>query len=401
MAPRKVYICAECGSDALPHLVTYITVALDEGLKPLFAPGPLSRSLMRFFYSVEHWLSPYIFRALIKIGWATTIDAPDDDTLLLAKVLWEEAETRGIAMQEIRLFGLARNIFIARYPNGHRVVFEGIPLPGASLNQAWWIDNKAEMKKHFHKLGIPVPLGGAAMTEEGAKRIYKTLTPPVILKPYSGSASRHTTLHVKDETCLLHAFRVALQVAPLSIIEEELVGPVFRATVVDGKLIGVIRRDPPHVIGDGTHTVTELIETANTHPARSGPYFSKMSITPEAVEELSWQNLTPESIPESGRRVTLHQKINWSLGGTTADVTDATHPDNAELFERVAHVLKAPVVGLDFIIGDMAVSWKEQVRCGVIECNSMPYFDNHHLPFEGKPRNVAGAIWDMVSPSPR
>jgi cyanophycin synthetase len=54
------------------------------------------------------------------------------------------------------------------------------------------------------------------------------------------------------------------------------------------------------------------------------------------------------------------------------------------------------LVGIDFIIEDISKSWKEQARCGVIECNSRPFFDNHHLPFNGKPRNVAGAIWDYA-----
>jgi len=49
----------------------------------------------------------------------------------------------------------------------------------------------------------------------------------------------------------------------------------------------------------------------------------------------------------------------------------------------------------------MTRSWKEQERLGILECNSMPFFDNHHLPFEGKPRNVAGLIWDMNEPPKR
>ncbi len=59
-------------------------------------------------------------------------------------------------------------------------------------------------------------------------------------------------------------------------------------------------------------------------------------------------------------------------------------------------MLKAPIVGIDFIIEDISKPWQEQAKCGVIECNGRPFFDNHHLPFEGKPRNVAGAIWDFA-----
>ena len=114
------------------------------------------------------------------------------------------------------------------------------------------------------------------------------------------------------------------------------------------------------------------------------------------MNKLLWHGHTPKDILQKGKRVTFHQKVNWSVGGTTADVTDEVHPDNTALFERTASVLNAPIVGIDFIIEHIDRSWKEQKKCGILECNSMPFFDNHHLPFEGKPRNVASAIWDMV-----
>ncbi len=394
---RETPSCIECGGEAIPHRLTYITVAIDETLRPLFTPGPLTRILSRGLNLLEKQITPHLFRALRKIGWARFQESPDERTLLLAKMLWEEATVRGINVHEVRLFGLPRNIFLAQLPSGKRLAYEGIPLPIRGREQAWWLDNKAELKKRFTKLGIPVPKGGAVGSVRGARKLFKELEAPVIVKPYSGSGSRHTTLHITEESALIQAFRVAKQVAPLVVVEEELRGPVFRATVVDGVCVGVLRRDPPHVIGNGAHNIRQLISKANEHPSRGGPYFSKILLTSAALAELAWQNLFPHDVPPEGHRVTLHQKINWSLGGTTADVTDTVHPDNTELFEHIARVLKAPVVGIDFIIGDMSRSWKSQERCGVIECNSMPFFDNHHLPFEGKPRNVAGAIWDMVT----
>lgn len=387
--------CKECGGEAIAHRATYITVAIDETLRPLFVPGPLSRSLFTLFQFLERDLTPLFFRLLRRLGLARFETAPDEKTLLLAKVLWEEADARGIHMHEVRLFGLARNMFIAKLPKRH-IAFEGIPLPLKASHQAWWLDNKAEMKKRFQKLGIPVAKGSAVFTEGGAKKVFSLLDAPVIVKPFSGSSSRHTTLHITNEEQLLGAFKVAKQVAPLAVVEEELFGPVYRATVVDGRCVAVLRRDQPHVIGTGAHNIRQLVAKANEHPARGGPYFSKIGVTSDALLELAWQRLSPIDIPEAGRRVTLHQKINWSLGGTTADVTDEVHPENRALFERVAEVLKASIVGMDFIIPDITRPWQEQERCGVIECNSMPFFDNHHLPFEGEPRNVAGAIWQMI-----
>lgn len=391
--------CKDCGGSAVPHQITYYSLLIDEVVRPIIAPGPLLRFLNRISFTVERLVTPSIFSFLVAIGLAKKVTEPDEHTLLLALMIWNEAKARGIDMWEVRLFNLPRNLFVATYPDGHRIAFEGIPEPKHGINRVWWMDNKALLKQHFSKLGIPIASGGSTFTKAGALSIYHKLVPPVIIKPYAGSASRHTVLHIDTEQELIRAFKVATQVAPFAVIEEELVGPVFRATVVNGKLSATLRRDPPHVIGDGVHTIEELVLEANKDPQRDGPYFSKILINEDAEQELAWKGYTKDSIPANGERVLLNQKVNWSLGGTTADVSDEVHPDNVVLFEEVARVLKAPIVGMDFIISDMSRSWKEQERCGVLECNSMPFFDNHHLPFEGKPRNVAGDIWDMVSES--
>lgn len=388
--------CAECGGDPVFHGMTYYTILIDDSMRALFDPGFVGRILGKFATAIERRVTPHMLDLFMRLGWARRVTTPDDGTQLLALMLWQEADTRGIQVEEVRLFDLPRNIFLARMPSGRRIAYEGIPLPPRTIDRAEWLDNKAELKKRFSKLGLPVAKGDSASNWYEAKKIYSKLTPPVIVKPYSGSGSRHTLLHIDTEPELKRAFLVAKQICPAAVIEEELVGPVYRATVVDGRLAATLRRDQPHVVGDGVHTITELMEEANKNPQRSGPYFHQMKLDEVADKELAWQNMTRTSVPENGQRVTLHQKINWGVGGTTADVSDDVHPDNVALFEEVARELKAPIVGIDFIIEDITRSWKEQDRCGVIECNSMPFFDNHHLPFEGEPRNVAKLIWDMV-----
>ena len=387
--------CEECGSGAIPHRVTYYTIVIDEFLRELlpFPKGgnPISRLMQR----IERAITPQFLETLMHIAVARRVTEPDDDTQLLALMLWNEGKERGIVMEEVRLFNLPRNIFLARLPGGKKIAFEGIPLPASEIDRVWWMDNKAELKKRFRKMWLPVAKGGDAITYNDAKKIFKALTPPAIAKPFSGSASRHTTLHIKDEEELKRAFLIAKEVAPKVVIEEELIGPVYRATVVNGKFAAALRRDQPHVVGDGAHAIRELVAEANKHPGRGGPYFHPMKLDEAAEKELAWQGYTFDTVLAAGVRAVLHQKINWSVGGTTADVTDEVHADNIALFEEVARVLKAPIVGLDFIIADITKSWKEQDRCGILETNSMPFFDNHHLPFEGAPRNVAALIWSM------
>ncbi len=378
------------------HRLTYISVFMDGILMPRVKPNGFTRWFASLVQSIECRVTPFLLKGFVLLGLARKVDVPDEKTVLLAKMLWEDATRRSIPMWEFRLFNLARNVYVAELPDGRSIAFEGIPVTKADLKRAPWMDDKAELKKRFRALGLPIAAGGDALTTDGALKLFRSLSAPVIVKPFTGSASRHTTLHIRNDLELLRAFDIATQLAPRAVIEEELVGPVYRATVVDGKLAATLRRDQPHVIGDGHRTVKSLVAKANEHPARSGPYFHPMQIDKAAERELAYQGLTPDSILKKGQRATLHQKINWGLGGTTADVTDEVHPETKELFEEVARVTSAPVVGIDFIIGDITRSYKEQERCGIIECNSMPFFDNHHLPFEGQPRNVAGAIWDMI-----
>jgi D-alanine-D-alanine ligase-like ATP-grasp enzyme len=395
---KKPAICEACSGRSVNHTSIYVTVALDECLRPLFTPGKIGRFFASPVCLLERRLTPLLLSFLVQIGWAKKILQPDDHTQLLAQMLWQEAQAQGINMWECRLFNLPRNLFVATFPGGSCIAFEGIPLPTDRTPAVAWMDNKGILKKKFQTLGFPVARGGYYFSPGRALSAFHTLTPPVIVKPHSGSASRHTTLHITTDSELLNAFESAKKLSPFAVVEEELVGSVYRATVVDGNLVGVLRRDPPSVVGDGTLTVAALIDKANEHPARKGPYFSPICLTSLAHAELSWQKVTLSSIPEKGRRVTFHQKINWSLGGTTADVTDEVHQDTRKLFEDISRTLNAAIVGIDFIIGDIRASYKTQPRCGVIECNSMPFFDNHHLPFEGKPRNVARKIWAMVTP---
>ena len=79
------------------------------------------------------------------------------------------------------------------------------------------------------------------------------------------------------------------------------------------------------------------------------------------------------------------------LGGDLVEETPKVHPDNIQLFRNIAKFFDIRVVGIDFLIKDVAHSWKNQ-ECAVLELNSLPCIELHHFPSSGKPQNVADAI---------
>lgn len=334
-------------------------------------------------------VAPVVARGLARLGLGTLLNQPGPLDSETNQALWKEAKARGIELRQFYPLGLRRNLFIAEYC-GRTCAFEGLPRTGRASSSLDWMDDKAEMKKRFQRAGFPVAQGAACRTETHALSQFRKLTAPVVAKPHINTAGRHTTVGIASEVQLRSAFHNAKQLSPKVMIEEELFGPVFRATLVDRKLAAVLRRDPPHVIGDGVHTIRDLVDEENINPLRAGPVFAKISTNNPAID---WQ-----SVPAPGQKIFFHFKVNWGVGGTSRDATHEVHPDNRKLFEDIGKYLDDDIVGVDFMIRDIGVSWRDQNRCGVIECNSLPLIGNHHFPYSGPVQNVAAAIWDMAFP---
>lgn len=385
--------CIDCGGAQVNHSVVYISILLGALIEPW--TNWMGKLIPESSFD---WLGPVLTKTLtfFKLGKITY--EPKDDDSGRAQVLWEEAIKRGIKMYEFRLFGIGHDIFVSEY-KGEKRFFDVLPRPKIYNPKGLeWMDNKGEMKKHFKKEGIIVAKGGVTHSIKNALKIFHSLSKPVITKPNLGSRSRHTTTHISTDAEFLIAFKKARQLSPWVMIEEELSGYVFRGTLIGGKLIAVLRREPAYVIGDGIHNVKELIEIENKNPRRDDKIFHQLKLDDEAIKELTHWNHTADTIPKKDEIVTLGQKTSRAVGGGITDMTDVVHPDNKIMLEKIAKVLDDPLIGVDFIMNDVSVSWHDQPKCGVIECNSAPFIDLHHFPLVGKPHNVASALWDIIYP---
>ena len=392
MKKQKKY-CVDCGGAQVNHLVTYISILLSSLVEPW--TNWMAKMMPESSFD---WLGPSLTKTLtfLKLGKITYEPSIDDSGR--TRVLWEEAKKRGIEMYEFRLFGIGHDVFVSNY-KGDKRFFDVLPRPKKyDPSGLEWMDNKGEMNKHFEKAGIKIPKGGVTHFTKKALKIFHSLDKPVITKPNLGSRSRHTTTHLSTEEEFLVGFKKARQLSPWVMIEEELSGYVFRGTVIGGKLIAVLRREPAYVIGDGNHNILELIEIENKNPLRNNKIFHQLKLDDEAKKELSHWNHTEKTIPKKDEIITLGQKTSRAVGGGITEVTESVHPDNRALLEKVAEVLNDPLIGVDFIMNDVSISWRDQPKCGIIECNSAPFIDLHHFPLVGKPCNVASALWDIVYP---
>jgi len=392
--------CPDCGPVPVRHWTERWAAITDWAIAPFQKPLEVIWRAVEPAVSLLHLerLGPPVMRVCTAIGIGTILTEPDGTDNLRTKCLWEAAERRGITMREFRLFGRRTDICFARYRGALRI-FDGLPRPaGLTAKSLDWMDDKGVMKRKFQAAGIPVARGGTAVRLAHALDIFHRIGGPAVVKPNLGSRSRHARTGIATDVELKDAFDVAKQLSPWVVVEEELRGPVFRGTVIGGRCAGIIRRDHPTVVGDGTLTVRELVAAENKNPKRRGPVFHPITLDADADTELTRQYLTTESIPKRGQRVRLNEKVDRGYGGTTTDVTDEMHPENVAVLERVGRYLEDPLVGIDFIIEDITKPWSAQQACGVIECNSLPFLDLHAYPFAGPVRDAAGALWELVFP---
>ena len=170
--------------------------------------------------------------------------------------------------------------------------------------------------------------------------------------------------------------------------------------VINGQLVAVSRRVPGHVVGDGTHTIEQLVEEVNRDPRRGIGHekvLTRLAFDHQAETLLARKGYTRDSVPEAGERVFLRSTGNLSTGGTAADVTDVVHPDNVEMAVRAVKAVGLDVGGVDFLTTDITESYKE-IGGAICEINAAPGFRMHMAPSEGRARDVAGPVMDMLFP---
>src|SRR6185369_10932591 len=179
--------------------------------------------------------------------------------------------------------------------------------------------------------------------------------------------------------------------------------------VVDGRVVAVAQRVPGHVVGDGVHTVAELVDLVNADPRRGVGHekmLTRLALDGQAERLLALAGLSEESVLARGAVCFLRATGNLSTGGTAIDKTDVIHHDNRVMAERAVKAVGLDVGGVDFISPDITRSYRETGGDiggiggigGIVEINAAPGFRMHVAPTEGKPRDVAGPVIDMLFP---
>lgn len=261
--------------------------------------------------------------------------------------------------------------------------------------------NKDETKRMLEAAAIPVAKGVCIAFIEEIDDAIKKIGFPLVFKPLDGNHGKGASINVKTIEEAHAAFEHAKKYSRKIIVEKFISGFDFRILVINNKFIAAALRQPAHVIGNGSSTIQQLIDTENKDPRRGYGHenvLTEISIDRETEEQLSKKNYTIESILAKDELCYLKGTANLSTGGTSTDITDTVHPHNIFIFERISRIIGLDICGID-IMGTNLTEPLETSGGVVLEVNAAPGFRMHLAPAKGLPRNVAAPVIDMLYPT--
>lgn len=199
----------------------------------------------------------------------------------------------------------------------------------------------------------------------------KKIKLPVVVKPADSFQGDGITVNITSLAAVHEAVDIAHRYSRRIIIEKYYKGEDYRILIAHGKILAATLRLPARVVGDGVHTIEELITSANKKLPK------KIKIDPEVKNRLLEQDMTMHTIPVPKEVVYLRYRANAALGGTTVNLdVRHVHPDNLKACVRAVKTLGLELAGVDLMTSDITQSYKK-TKGAITEINDNPAIDIH------------------------
>ena len=265
--------------------------------------------------------------------------------------------------------------------------------------------NKTVTKKILSAAGFLVPAGAEFSTLEEGLAYYPLIkNMPIVVKPKSTNFGLGISIFQApaNRDSYPKALEIGFSEDSSALVEEFIAGTEYRFFVLDGKCEAVLLRLAANVVGDGRHTIRELVAFKNTNPLRGRDHRSPLEMIELGEIELlmlAQQGYKADDVLPQGGQVFLRRNSNISTGGDSVDVTETMHTSYKELAAEMAAAMGAWVCGVDLIIPNSTLpASKNNSNCTCIELNFNPSMYMHTYCAEGPGQSITPKILAKLFP---
>ncbi|WP_342653330.1 N-acetylglutaminylglutamine synthetase [Pseudomonas sp. F3-2] len=216
----------------------------------------------------------------------------------------------------------------------------------------------------------------------------------VVVKPVDGEQGQGVAVDLRTIDDVQAAVERARQFDSRVLLESFHEGLDLRIVVIGFEVVAAAIRRPAEIMGDGRHTIGQLIEAQSRRRAAATGGESKIPMDDETRRTVEDAGFTFDSVLPADQRLAVRRTANLHTGGCLEDVTAILHPVLKDAAVRAARALDIPVVGLDLMVP--AADQPEYVfieaneRCGLANHEPQPTAERfvdllfpHSLPVHG------------------
>jgi len=223
----------------------------------------------------------------------------------------------------------------------------------------------------------------------------------VVVKPLDASHGKGITMNVATIDDLKKAIKEARNQSDKDtiVVQEQIEGFDIRVVCIDYKAVDAISRIPASVIGDGEHTVHELIEIANQSDERGENYKAKLNVIPldKARQHLGKEKIN--TVPRKNETIQVIGVSNIGMGGVRSNLFSDVPQFLKEIAERAAKTMELPVCGVDFMVKKLPKSDDtfKDLYPAIIEVNECPMLTMYDDLYSDEQNRVIDHYLDFVA----
>jgi cyanophycin synthetase len=240
------------------------------------------------------------------------------------------------------------------------------------------VKDKFKTSSVLIKNGIPVPKFAKIDVSDNVKNIINTMNNreiyfPIVLKPINGTFGIDVITNIDNEIELNESINTLKKKNKELMLEEQISGDCYRIFVFNNKVIDVIKREKPYIIGDGIHTVNELIEERNKEQEKM-LLFQTKNVSNLFIMK---QGYTLDTILDDNVKVYISNVINMHNGARISRIKLDTIPKkNIDMFINTNKYLNILCSGLDYLSDDITIEYDKN-NGKILEVNGTPDTEIH------------------------
>jgi glutamate--cysteine ligase len=321
-----------------------------------------------------------------------------EDLELSTQLLLKAAVKRGI---KFKLIDRDENFVLLTKGDHKEYVKQATKTSLDSYSTVLIMENKIVTKEVLKERGIRVPNGDAFRSQEEALAAYEMYRDKaIVIKPKSTNFGLGITIFNRafSKEDYQKAFEMAFKHDQTVLLEEFMTGKEYRFMVMGDEVVGILHRVPANVVGDGIHTIEQLVHEKNKDPLRGRGYktpLEKIQLGEAETMFLKNHKHHWSEIPSLGQVVYLRENSNISTGGDSLDFTDEIPESYKTLAIESAKAAGAWFCGVDMMIDDIT-SEASDSNYSIIEINFNPAIHIHCYPYKGKNRKADEKILDLL-----